>query len=177
MRNTIKQLQDMKQRRERFAMLTAYDYSTAKLLDEAGVPTLLVGDSLGVVMLGYETTLNTTMDDMVRHTQAVVRGSKQALIVSDLPFLSYQISPEEALRNAGRLMQEGGCQVVKLEGGRTMAPTVRRLVEIGIPVMGHIGLTPQSVHQLGGHRVQGRSLDAAARLLDDAVALEEAGAC
>jgi 3-methyl-2-oxobutanoate hydroxymethyltransferase len=177
MRTTITQMQEMKARGERFAVLTAYDYSTAKLLDEAGVPVLLVGDSLGVVMLGYETTLNTTMDDMVRHTQAVVRGTRQALVVGDMPFLSYQISPEEALRNAGRLMQEGGCQVVKLEGGRTMASTVRRLVDTGIPVMGHIGLTPQSVHQLGGYRVQGRTLDAANRLLDDAVALEQAGAC
>ena len=176
MRVTIQQVQELNQKRERFAMLTAYDYAMAKLLDEAGVPLLLVGDSLGMVVLGYETTLGVTMDDVVRHTRAVVRGAERALVVADLPFMSYQVSPEEAVRNAGRLMQEGGAQAVKLEGGRTIAPTVRRIVECGIPVMGHIGLTPQSVHQLGGFKVQGRTAEAASRLLADAEALEAAGA-
>jgi 3-methyl-2-oxobutanoate hydroxymethyltransferase len=166
----------MKRRGQRFAMLTAYDYAVAKLLDAAGVPILLVGDSLGIVMLGYENTLGVTMDDMVRHTQAVVRGTKQALIVGDLPFLSYQVSADEAVRNAGRLIQEGGAQAVKLEGGMSVAGTVRRIVDCGIPVMGHIGLTPQSVHQLGGYKVQGRQVEVAARLMADAAALEKAGA-
>jgi len=176
MRVTIQQIQEMKQRGERIAMLTAYEYAIAKLLDEAGVPIMLVGDSLGVVVLGYETTIGATMDDMIRHTQAVVRGAKQALIVGDLPFMSYQVSPEEALRNAGRLMREGGAGAVKLEGGIAVAETVRRIVAAGIPVMGHIGLTPQSVHQLSGHKVQGRTAEVASRLLADADALVEAGA-
>jgi 3-methyl-2-oxobutanoate hydroxymethyltransferase len=176
MRITIQQIQAMKQRGERIAMLTAYEYSIAKLLDDAGVPMMLVGDSLGVVVLGHETTIGATMDDMLRHTQAVVRGTKRALIVADLPFMSYQISAEEALRNAGRLMREGGAGAVKLEGGVVVAETVRRIVAAGIPVMGHIGLTPQSVHQLSGHKVQGRTADVAARLLADADALVEAGA-
>jgi 3-methyl-2-oxobutanoate hydroxymethyltransferase len=165
----------MKERGEKIAMLTAYDYSTARLLDEAGVPVLLVGDSLGMVMLGYDTTLPVTMEDMLHHVRAVVRGSKRAHVVADMPFLSYQTSPEDALRNAGRLLQEGGAQSVKLEGGAEMAPTVRRLVSVGIPVMGHLGFTPQSVHQFGGYRVQGRSKEAALRLISDALALEEAG--
>ena len=176
MRVTIQQIQEMKRRGERIAMLTAYEYSIAKLLDAAGVPMLLVGDSLASVVLGYETTIHATMDDMVRHTQAVVRGTERALIVGDLPFMSYQVSVEEALRNAGRLMREGGAGAVKLEGGVTVAETVRRIVQAGIPVMGHIGLTPQSVHQLSGHKVQGRTAEVAARLLADAEALEQAGA-
>ncbi|MGE3269131.1 MAG: 3-methyl-2-oxobutanoate hydroxymethyltransferase [Chloroflexota bacterium] len=176
MRITIQQIQEMKQRGERIAMLTAYEYSIAKLLDAAGVPMLLVGDSLASVVLGYETTIGATMDDMVRHTQAVVRGTERALIVADLPFMSYQVSAEEALRNAGRLMREGGAGSVKLEGGVTVAETVRRIVDAGVPVMGHIGLTPQSVHQLSGHKVQGRTADVATRLLADAEALEQAGA-
>jgi len=175
-RVTVQRLQEMKRQGTRFAMLTAYDYAIAKLLDGAGIPVLLVGDSLGTVMLGYPTTLNVTVEDIIRHTQAVVRGSTQALIVGDLPFLSYQASIEEAIRNAGRLIQEGGAQAVKLEGGLSVAPTVRRIVDCGIPVMGHIGLTPQSVHQMGGYRVQGRTREVALRLLDDASALEEAGA-
>jgi 3-methyl-2-oxobutanoate hydroxymethyltransferase len=137
---------------------------------------LLVGDSLASVVLGYETTIHATMDDMVRHTQAVVRGTERALIVGDLPFMSYQVSAEEALRNAGRLLREGGAGAVKLEGGIIVAETVRRIVQAGVPVMGHIGLTPQSVHQLSGHKVQGRTADVAARLLADAEALEQAGA-
>jgi len=176
MRITIQQIQEMKQRGERIAMLTAYEYSIAKLLDAAGVPMLLVGDSLASVVLGYETTIGATMDDMVRHTQAVVRGTAKALVVADLPFMSYQVSAEEALRNAGRLMREGGAGAVKLEGGVTVAETARRIVDAGVPVMGHIGLTPQSVHQLSGHKVQGRTADVAARLLADAEALEQAGA-
>ena len=176
MRTTIQQIQEMKRRGERIAMLTAYEYSIAKLLDAAGVPMLLVGDSLASVVLGFETTIGATMDDMVRHTQAVVRGTEKALIVGDLPFMSYQVSVEEALRNAGRLMREGGAGAVKLEGGVTVAETVRRIVQAGVPVMGHIGLTPQSVHQLSGHKVQGRTAEVAARLLADADALEEAGA-
>ena len=176
MRTTIQQIQEMKRRGERIAMLTAYEYSIAKLLDAAGVPMLLVGDSLASVVLGYETTIGATMDDMVRHTQAVVRGTQQALIVGDLPFMSYQVSAEEALRNAGRLMREGGAGAVKLEGGVSVAETVRRIVQAGVPVMGHIGLTPQSVHQLSGHKVQGRTAEVAARLLADAEALEQAGA-
>lgn len=176
MRITIQQIQEMKQHGERIAMLTAYEYSIAKLLDAAGVPMLLVGDSLASVVLGYETTIHATMDDMVRHTQAVVRGTTRALIVADLPFMSYQVSAEEAMRNAGRLMREGGAGAVKLEGGVTVAETVRRIVDAGVPVMGHIGLTPQSVHQLSGHKVQGRTVSVATRLLADAEALEQAGA-
>ncbi|GBD14474.1 3-methyl-2-oxobutanoate hydroxymethyltransferase [bacterium HR25] len=174
-RITTRDIRAMKERGEKIAMLTAYDYSTARLLDEAGVPVLLVGDSLGMVMLGYDTTLPVTMEDMLHHVRAVVRGSKRAHVVADMPFLSYQTSPEDALRNAGRLLQEGGAQSVKLEGGAEMAPTVRRLVSVGIPVMGHLGFTPQSVHQFGGYRVQGRSKEAALRLISDALALEEAG--
>jgi 3-methyl-2-oxobutanoate hydroxymethyltransferase len=176
MRITIQQIQEMKERGERIAMLTAYEYSVAKLLDAAGIPMLLVGDSLASVVLGYETTIGATMDDMVRHTQAVVRGTGRALIVADLPFMSYQPSAEEAMRNAGRLMREGGAGAVKLEGGVTVAETVRRIVDAGVPVMGHIGLTPQSVHQLSGHKVQGRTVGVATRLLADAEALEQAGA-
>ncbi|MBM2810819.1 MAG: panB [Chloroflexi bacterium] len=175
-RTTIQQVQAFKDRQERFAVLTAYDYSMAKLVDECEVPIILVGDSLGVVMLGYENTLSVTMDDMVRHTQAVERGASRALIVADMPFMSFQVSPEEALRNAGRLLREGGAQAVKLEGGVTMAETVRRMVEVGIPVMGHIGLTPQSVYQLSGYKPQGKTIEVAERLLRDAAALEEAGA-
>jgi 3-methyl-2-oxobutanoate hydroxymethyltransferase len=169
MRVTINDLKEMKRRGEKIAMLTAYDYTTAKALDAAGIPIILVGDSLGQVMLGYETTIPVTMEEMLHHTRAVVRGTERALIVFDMPFMSFQVSPEEALRNAG------GAQAVKLEGGQVMAETIRRLVSVGIPVMGHIGLTPQSVYQLGGYRVQGRTPEAAERLYRDALALEEAG--
>ena len=175
-RVTIQQIQEKKQRGERFAMLTAYDYAMAKLVDEIGVPILLVGDSLGTVVLGHETTLPVTMEDMIRCTQAVVRGARQAMIVADLPFMSYQVSPEQAVQNAGRLMKEGGAQAVKLEGGAAIVPTVQRIVVAGIPVMGHLGLTPQSVHQLSGYRVQGRTAEVASQLLADAAALEAAGA-
>lgn len=176
MRITIDQIKAMKRRGEKIPMATAYDYPSAKLLDEAGLPMLLVGDSLGMVVLGYESTIPVTMEEMLHHIRAVVRGSKRALVVGDLPFMTYQVSPEEALRNAGRFLQEGGAQAVKLEGGEAVAETVARLVVAGIPVMGHLGLTPQSIHQLGGYKVQGKTPATAVRLLNDARALEEAGA-
>ena len=172
---TITQLKEMKQKGERIPMLTAYDYSTAKFLDEVGIPLILVGDSLGMVVLGYDSTLPVTMDVMIHHTKAVVRGVKRALVVGDMPFMSYQTNADDALRNAARFLQEAGAHAVKLEGGEHMASTVHRLVENGIPVQGHIGLTPQSIHQLGGYRVQGRDAETAAKLLRDAQALEQAG--
>lgn len=176
MRLTINKIQEKKNAGERITMLTAYDYPTAQVVDEAGVDLILVGDSLGMVVLGYESTIPVTMDDMIRHTKAVVRGSKNALVIGDMPFMSYQVGISETLRNAARFLQEAGCQAVKLEGGVTVAESVRRIVDCGIPVMGHIGLTPQSINQLGGFRVQGKTLEAAERLLDDALALEKAGA-
>ena len=157
-------------------MVTAYDYTAARIADAAGIPIILVGDSLGMVVLGYESTVPVTMDDMVRHGRMVSRGASQALVVVDLPFMSYQVDAAEALRNAGRLMQEGGAHTVKMEGGVSIASTVRRIVDAGVPVMGHIGLTPQSVNALGGYRVQGRTKAAARRVLDDALALQDAGA-
>ncbi len=175
-RVTINQIRGMKQKGEKIAMLTAYDYATAKAVDEAGLPLILVGDSLGMVVLGYENPIPVTMDVMIHHTKAVVRGTHSALVVGDLPFMSYHLSTEQALGNAGRFLQEAGCQAVKLEGGVTVADKVRRIVDCGIPVMGHIGLTPQSVNQLGGWRVQGKTPEAAARLLKDAQALDQAGA-
>ena len=176
MRVTIRDLRQMKKRCEKIAMITAYDYTAARLVEEAGTPVILVGDSLGNVILGYDSTLPVTMDDMVHHIKAVVRGTDRAHIVGDLPFLSYQADVAEAVRNAGRLLKEGGCQSVKLEGGRHMADTVRKIVQAGIPVMGHIGLTPQAVNQLSGYRVQGRTPRAAVELMEDAKVLEEAGA-
>ena len=175
MRTTTDKIQAMKRKGEKIPMLTAYDYSTARLVDEAGIPLILVGDSLGQVMLGYPSTVHVTMEEMLHHTKAVVRGTQSALIVGDMPFMSYHISIEESLRNAARFIQEGGTQAVKVEGGQAVADTVRRIVECGIPVMGHIGLTPQSVHQLGGYKVQGKTASAALRLLHDALALQEAG--
>jgi 3-methyl-2-oxobutanoate hydroxymethyltransferase len=175
-RTTPRQIAAMKRRGERIPMVTAYDYLTARLVDAAGVPVVLVGDSLGTTVLGYETTVPVTLDDVLHHTRAVVRGTQRALVVADLPFMSYQIGAEEALRNAARLLQVGGAQAVKLEGGAPVLDTVRRLVESGIPVQGHLGLTPQSVYQLGGYRVQGRDAAAAQRLLDDARGLAQAGA-
>jgi 3-methyl-2-oxobutanoate hydroxymethyltransferase len=174
MRTTILDIQKMKQRGERFAMVTAYDYTAAQLADRAGIPLLLVGDSLGMVMLGHSTTVPVTLDDMVHHAAAVVRGSAKALVVGDLPFLSYA-NADRAIDAAGRLMQEAGVQAVKLEGGTAVAPIVRRLVDLGIPVMGHLGFTPQSVHQIG-LRLQGRSAAAARQLMADAAALAGAGA-
>ena len=176
MRVTANQIKEMKVEKQKIVMLTAYDYSTAKLVDEAGVPLILVGDSLGMVVLGYESTIPVTMDEMIHHTKAVVRGTKQALVIGDMPFMSYHTNISEALHNAARFIQEGGAQAVKLEGGVTVAETVKRIVDCGIPIMGHIGLTPQSVHQLGGHKVQGKTPEAAERLLMDARALEQAGA-
>jgi len=175
MRVTIAELHKMRAKGERIAMLTAYDYTSAQILDAAGVPMLLVGDSLGVVVQGHETTVPVTVDDIVYHTRMVVRGSKHALVVADLPFMSYTVSPEQAITNAARLIQEGGAQAVKLEGGVAVADTVARLVQSGIPVMGHLGFTPQSVHQIGVH-VQGKTHDTARRLINDARALEDAGA-
>jgi 3-methyl-2-oxobutanoate hydroxymethyltransferase len=175
-RVTITQVLDMARRGEKIAVLTAYDYPTARLVDAAGVPVILVGDSLGNVVLGYEGTIPVTMDEMIHHIAAVVRGTSKALIVGDMPFMSYQALDSEAIRNAGRFLKEAGCQAVKLEGGRTVAPLVRKLVGYGIPVMGHIGLTPQSVNQLGGYRVQGRTSEAAQDLIEDALAIEKAGA-
>ena len=176
MRVTIRDLKQIKKSGEKIAMITAYDYTAARLVEEAGMPIILVGDSLGNVMLGYDSTVPVTMDEMVHHIKAVVRGTERAHIVGDLPFLSYQADVAEALRNAGRLLKEGGCQSVKLEGGRYMADTVHKMVQCGIPVMGHIGLTPQGVNQLGGYRVQGRTPKAAVEVMEDAKALEEAGA-
>ncbi len=176
MRVSISQIKEMKLKGEKIPMLTAYDYSTAKIIDEAGIPLVLVGDSLGMVVLGYESTIPVTMNEMVHHTKAVVRGTKNALVVGDMPFMTYHVSVEEALRNAARFIQEAGCQAVKLEGGVVVAETVERIVQCGIPVMGHIGLTPQSVNQLGGYKVQGRSVEAAKKLLEDAHSLERAGA-
>jgi 3-methyl-2-oxobutanoate hydroxymethyltransferase len=166
----------MKRNGEKIPMITAYDYTSAQLVERAGIPLILVGDSLGQVVLGYDSTVPVTMDEMVHHIKTVVRGTQRAHVVGDLPFLSYHADVPEAIRNAGRLLKEGGAQSVKLEGGRTQAETVSRIVESGIPVMGHIGLTPQAVNQLGGYRVQGRSLKDAVRLMEDARALEEAGA-
>lgn len=157
-------------------MLTAYDASMAHLLDEAGIDMLLVGDSLGNVVLGYESTVPVTVEDMLHHTKAVCRGAKRAMVVADMPFMSYQISKEEALRNGGRLIKETGAQALKLEGGREIAETVRALVAAGIPVVGHLGLTPQSIHALGGFKVQGKSIEAAQKMLEDAKLLEECGA-
>jgi 3-methyl-2-oxobutanoate hydroxymethyltransferase len=176
MRVTIQELKEMKSRGERIAMITAYDYTSARIVEGAGIPIILVGDSLGQVMLGYDSTVPVTMDEMVHHVKAVVRGTQRAHVVGDMPFMSYQADVSEATRNAGRLLKEGGAQSVKLEGGRHVAETVRHLVQSGIPVMGHLGLTPQSINQLSGYRVQGKTAKAAVELMEDARALEEAGA-
>jgi 3-methyl-2-oxobutanoate hydroxymethyltransferase len=176
MRVNINQIKEMKQKGDKIAMLTAYDYTTARIIDESGVPLILVGDSLGMVVLGYDSTIPVTMEEMLHHTRAVARGVKSALIIGDMPFMTYHISTEGALRNAARFIQEGNAQAVKLEGGVNVADKVADIVNCGIPVMGHIGLTPQSIHQLGGFKIQGKSLEAAKKLLEDARALEEAGA-
>ncbi len=173
---SVHELLAMKERGERIVCLTCYDALFARLLDESGVDILLVGDSVNQVLAGGETTLSATLEQMIYHTRIVRRGASRALVVCDLPFLSYQISKEEAIKNAGRVMAETGCHAVKLEGGKPMAQTVRALVDVGIPVMGHLGLTPQSVHALGGYRVQGRDEKTAERLKEDARALEDAGA-
>ncbi len=173
---TVRQILKLKESGEKITMVTAYDYPSARLAEEAGVEMILVGDSLGMVVLGYETTLEVTMDQMIHHTKAVARGAKKSLIVADLPFLSYQVTLEEALRNAGRLIQEGGAQAVKLEGGREAVPAVEKLTAAGIPVMGHLGFTPQFIHRIGGFFVQGKTGTEALRLVEDARLLQEAGA-
>ncbi len=173
---TIPEIHAMKTRDEPIAMLTAYDATTARLFDEVGIPILLVGDSLGMVVLGYADTTAVTMEDMLHHTKAVVRGRRRALVVADMPFLSSTVSAERALENAGRFIQEAGAHAVKVEGGETIAPTIRRLLAAGVPVMGHVGLTPQHVLVQGGYRVQGRSAPAAEQVLRDALAVEAAGA-
>ena len=173
---SVHELLAMKERGERIVCLTCYDALFARLLDESGVDILLVGDSVNQVLAGGETTLSATLEQMIYHTRIVRRGASRALVICDLPFLSYQISKEDAIKNAGRVMAETGCHAVKLEGGKPMAQTVRALVDVGIPVMGHLGLTPQSVHALGGYRVQGRDEKTAERLKEDAKALEDAGA-
>ncbi len=164
-----------KGRGEIITMLTAYDYPTALAVDQAGIDSILVGDSLGMVVLGYDNTLPVTMDDMLHHCRAVARGARYALLIGDMPFMSYQVSVEQALRNAGRFLQEAGMDAVKLEGGRERAQAIRAIVGAGIPVMGHLGLTPQSIHQLGGFRSQGRTAAAAHHMLEDALILQEAG--
>jgi 3-methyl-2-oxobutanoate hydroxymethyltransferase len=174
MRISINDIKEMKSKKERIGMLTAYDYPTAKLVDEAGIPLILVGDSLGMVVLGYDSTIPVTMEDMVHHTKAVSRGTKRAIVIADMPFMTYHTSTD-ALNNAARLIQKAGAQAVKLEGGRIVAETVKRITDCGIPVMGHIGLTPQFIHQLGGYKVQGKTAEAAKHLIDDAHALEQAG--
>lgn len=176
MRTTILNIQKMKDNHERIPMVTAYDASGARLVEAAGIPMILVGDSLGMTVQGHETTIPVTLDDMIYHTRAVVRATSKALIILDLPFMTYTISPEQALTNAARAMQQGGASAVKMEGGAHTAPTVARIVSDGIPVMAHIGLTPQSFYQLGGWRIQGRNVESAQRLIDDALALEQAGA-
>lgn len=176
MKNTIITFKQSKQQGNKISMLTAYDYSTAKLMDETGINAILVGDSLGNVVLGYEDTLSVTMEDMIHHGAAVARGAKNAMVVVDMPFMSYQTSVYDAVVNAGRLMKEGRASAVKLEGGKEVCPQVKAITEAGIPVMGHLGLTPQSINALGGHRVQGKTQQAAQKLLDDARALQEAGA-
>ncbi|MEX2158602.1 MAG: 3-methyl-2-oxobutanoate hydroxymethyltransferase [Dehalococcoidia bacterium] len=175
-RVTATELRAMKRRGERIAMLTAYDFPSARLVDNAGIDVILVGDTLGMVVLGYDTTVPVTMDEMLHHVKAVTRGTKRALVVADMPFMSYQTNADDALRNAARFMKEAGAQAIKLEGGVTVADTVRKIVDSGIPVMGHIGLTPQSVHQFGGWKVQGKTPQAAIKLMNDALALERAGA-
>ncbi len=172
---TAPSLRDKKSRHQVITCLTAYDYPTAVALDRAGIDILLVGDSLGMVVLGYDNTLPVTMDEMIHHCKAVARGARYALLVGDMPFLSYQVSPPEAVSNDGRFVQEAGMHAVKLEGGREQLPAVRAILDVGIPVMGHLGLTPQSVHMLGGFRMQASTASAARRLLDDALALELAG--
>ena len=173
---TVPQIIRMKERDEKIAMLTAYDALMAEIVDIAGVDIILVGDSAGMVMGGKENTLSVTMEEMLFYTKSVRRGVHNALLVADMPFLSYQVSPEKAIENAGRFLQEAGAEAVKIEGGQTMAPTIRRMVDIGIPVMAHIGLVPQSMHQLGGFKIQGREKNRAAQLLKDARAVADAGA-
>lgn len=176
MKNTVISFAQAKQNRRKIAMLTAYDYSSARIMDEAGIDGILVGDSVGMVFSGYKSTLAVTMEDMIYHTKAVVKGSSNALIIADMPFMSYQISVCSAISNAGRLIKEGQAETVKLEGGREVCPQIKGIVEAGIPVMGHLGLTPQSVHVFGGYKTQGKEEKEAQKILDAAKAVEEAGA-
>ena len=176
MKNTVLTMQKQKEQGEKISMLTAYDYSTAKLMDQAGINSLLVGDSLGMVMLGYEDTLSVTMEDMIHHSRAVANGAQNALVVTDLPFMSYHISIPEAVANAGRLIKEGHSAAVKLEGGEAFSKTIQAITRASSPVMGHIGLTPQSIHAFGGFKVQGKTIEAAQKILQDALAVEKAGA-
>jgi 3-methyl-2-oxobutanoate hydroxymethyltransferase len=177
MKNTVSTLLAQKQSGDKITMLTAYDYTTAKIMDESGVNAILIGDSLGMVMLGYENTLPVTMEDMIHHTAAVSRGAENAFIVADMPFMSYQVSVQEAVINAGRLIKEGGANAVKLEGGAEVCEQIKAIVNASIPVVAHLGLTPQSVNAFGGFKVQGKSLDKARKLIDDALKIQEAGAC
>ncbi len=172
----IASIRERKGSGQKITMLTCYDYSFAKILDRVGIDMLLVGDSLGMVLLGYDSTVPVTLEDIIHHAKAVRRGTKDALVVGDMPFMTYQVSPQEAIRNAGRLMKEGGCDAVKLEGGTNAFNTISSLVRAGVPVVGHIGLTPQTASSLGGYKVQGRDLDSANKIVEDAMAVEEAGA-
>ncbi len=176
MRQTVQTLQAKKEQGEKITMLTCYDYSMAKLMDAAGLDMLLVGDSLGNVILGYEDTISVTMEDMIHHTSAVARGTKDAFVVADMPFMSYQTSVYDAVVNAGRLMKEGRASAVKLEGGKVVCPQIQAIVQASVPVVAHLGMTPQSVNTFGGFKVQGKTIDAARKLLEDALAVEEAGA-
>lgn len=176
MKNTTTSIMQMKNSGHKISMLTAYDYTTARLLDEAGVNTILIGDSLGNVILGYEDTISVTVEDMIHHSAAVARGAKNALVVTDLPFMSYQTSVYDAVVNAGRLMKEGRAGAVKLEGGKEVCPQIKAIVSAGIPVVAHLGLTPQSINTFGGFKVQGKTEAAAKKLIEDAKAVEEAGA-
>lgn len=176
MKNTVLTFAKAKEEHQKVSMLTAYDYSTAKLINDVGINSILVGDSLGNVMLGYEDTISVTMEDMIHHTKAVARGAKNALVVADMPFMSYQTSVYDAVVNAGRLMKEGRANAVKLEGGTEVCPQIKAIVDAGIPVCAHIGLTPQSINAFGGNRVQGKTERAAKKLLEDALAVQEAGA-
>lgn len=176
MKNTVNTFLEMKKNGDKITMLTAYDYSTARLVDEAGVNSILVGDSLGNVILGYEDTISVTMEDMIHHGLAVSRGAKEALVVLDMPFMSYQTSVYDAVVNAGRLMKEARADAVKLEGGKSVAAQIKAIVDAGIPVCGHIGLTPQSINAFGGFRIQGKTDEAAKKIIEDAVAVEKAGA-
>ena len=172
---TVKSFQKAKDEKRQISVLTAYDYSMAKILDSAGVDALLVGDSLGMVVQGHDSTISVTIDDMIYHAKAVTRAAKRALVIVDMPFMSYHVSVEESVKNAGRLMKEGGAHAVKLEGGVEFAETIRQIVRAQIPVMGHLGLTPQSLHMFGGFKVQGKNLSQAQKIIDDAKALEDAG--
>lgn len=176
MKNTVVTMLEQKNNGDRISMLTAYDYSMAKLMDEAGINAILVGDSLGMVMLGYEDTLSVTMEDMIHHTAAVARASKNALVIADMPFMSYQVSVQEAVFNAGRLVKEGRANAVKLEGGSVVCPQIKAITDASIPVVAHLGLTPQSVNSFGGFKVQGKDQEAARKIIEDAKAVEAAGA-